>query len=62
MWGGCGPSGAGTATRSVTAGAAAEPRCWHGPASAQASSGGLSKALDGVHAFTAFGRGAGAHE
>lgn len=59
--GGCGSSGAGTATASVTGGAAGESRCWHGPASTQASRGGLSKALNTVYAFTAFDMGAGAH-
>lgn len=55
-----GGSGAGTAAGSVTGGAAGEPRCWCGPASTQASSGGLSKALDTVYASTAFDMGAGA--
>lgn len=59
--GGCGGSGAGTITGSVTVGAAAEPRCWRALASAQASSGGLSKALNTVYAFPAFDMGAGAH-
>lgn len=58
--GGRGGSGAGTTTGSVTDGAAGEPRCGRGPASTQASSGGLSKALDTVYAFTAFDMGAGA--
>lgn len=57
--GGPGGSSAGTATGSVTDGAAGEPGCWRAPA--QASRGALSKALSPVYAFTAFDMGAGAH-
>lgn len=59
--GGRGGSNAGTATGSSTGRAAAEPRCWRAPASAQASNGALSEALNTVDAFPAFDMGAGAH-